>query len=106
MSHWLYLCLLLPWVLVLSLQWLIGWKKLWAERKRWPWIVVGGSIYFSLADSLALQQHIWFFSPTFLTGWSIGNVPIEEVLFFLCITAMIAQGFVLIAPPRQTESPS
>lgn len=96
MSHWLYLFLLLVWVLVLGFQWLIGWKKLWQERHTWPWIVVGASIYFSLADAVAIWQHIWFFHPIFLLGWSAGNLPVEEILFFVLMIAMIVQGFVLI----------
>lgn len=100
MNHYLYLELLLVWVLVLALQWLIGWKKLWRQRRRWPWVVLGASIYFSLADALALGQHIWFFRPAFLIGWSVGNVPVEELLFFVLTTAMVVQGFVLIFPSK------
>jgi lycopene cyclase domain-containing protein len=101
MNHWLYLLLLLVWAIGVGLQWLIGWKKLWLARQTWPWIVVGASIYFSLADAVALQQHIWFFRPTFLIGWSIGNVPIEELCFYILITAMVVQGFVLISPQQK-----
>jgi len=97
-NHYLYLELLLAWVLILALQWLVGWKKLWRQRRRWPWIVLGASIYFSLADALALSQHIWFFRPAFLVGWSLGNVPVEELLFFVLTAAMVVQGFVLIFP--------
>jgi len=101
-NHYLYLELLLAWVLILALQWLVGWKKLWRQRRRWPWIVLGASIYFSLADALALSQHIWFFHPAFLIGWSVGNVPVEELLFFVLTAAMVVQGFVLIFP-SETE---
>ena len=100
MNHWWYLALLFVWVLVLGFQWLIGWKKLWQERQSWPWIVIGASIYFSLADAVALEQHIWFFRPAFLIGWWIGNVPVEELLFFVLMTAMIVQGFVLVFPHK------
>lgn len=100
MKHWLYLVLLLVWVLVLGFQWLIGWKKLWQGRQNWLWIVIGASIYLSLADGVALRQRIWFFHPAFLIGWSIGNVPVEELLFFVLMTAMIVQGFILISPSR------
>lgn len=100
MNHYLYLELLLVWVLVLALQWLIGWKKLWQQRQHWPWVVLGASIYFSLADALALGQHIWFFRPAFLVGWSVGNVPVEELLFFVLTAAMVVQGFVLVFPSK------
>ncbi len=100
MNHWLYLILLLLWMPVLGFQWLIGWKKLSQERHTWPWIVLGASIYLSLADAIALGQHIWFFRQAYLSGWSVGNVPVEELLFFVLMTAMIVQGFVLIFPPK------
>ena len=100
MNHWLYLALLLLWVPVLGLQWLIGWKKLWPQRHTWPWIVLAASLYLSLADAVALSQQIWFFRPAFLIGWSVGNVPVEEMLFFVLMTAMVVQGFVIIAPSR------
>jgi lycopene cyclase domain-containing protein len=96
MKHWLYLTFLLGWTLpIIGIQWVIGWRHLWRERNKWPWIILGLSIYFTLADSIAITQHIWFFNPALITGWSIGNVPIEEVLFYLLTVTMIVQGFVL-----------
>jgi lycopene cyclase domain-containing protein len=99
MMHWLYLAFLLAWALpILGLQWLIGWRKLWSLRALWPWtvLIVGG--YLSLADAVAIQQRIWFFQRAFLLGLSLGNVPLEEVLFYVLTAAMIVQGFVLLMP--------
>ncbi len=96
MKHWLYLVFLLGWSLpILGGQWFLGWRRLWRERFRWPWIVLGLAIYFTLADAVAIQQRIWSFDPAFLTGWQLGNVPIEETLFYLLTAAMIVQGFVM-----------
>lgn len=103
MKQWLYLVLLLTWILVIGLQWTIGWKKLWHERHRWSWPVLGLGAYFTFADAIAIQQHIWFFNPAFITGWAIGNVPVEEVLFYFLTTTIIVQGFVMLFPH---ESPS
>lgn len=98
MRHWLYLLLLLAWIVILGIQWLVGWRKLWNARHTWPWIVLGLSAYLTCADAVAIQQRIWFFNPAFITGWTIGNVPIEEVLFYFLATGMIVQGFVMLSP--------
>jgi len=52
MKDWLYLIFLLSWALsIIGIQWVIGWRHLWRERNKWPWIILGLSIYFTLADS-------------------------------------------------------
>ena len=98
MTHWLYLALLLIWAGVIGLQWLIGWRILWRKRFTLLWTVVGLSAYLSLADAVAIGQRIWFFRPTFLVGWYVGNVPGEEILFCVLTTALIVQGFVMLFP--------
>ncbi len=96
MKHWLYLVFLLAWALpILTGQWVLGWRQLWRERHTWPWVVLAFGVYFTLADAVAIQQHIWFFDPAFLTGWQLGNVPIEETLFYLLTAALVVQGFVI-----------
>src|SRR5689334_20001777 len=96
MRHTPYLPILLIWALpVVALQWLIGWRYLWRERRRWPWIVVGLGVYFWLADAVAIEAGIWSFDPRSLSGLYLGPVPIEEVLFYLLTAAMVVQGFVL-----------
>ncbi|HEY0753599.1 MAG TPA: lycopene cyclase domain-containing protein [Ktedonobacteraceae bacterium] len=101
MKHWLYLAFLLVWLLILVCQWLIGWRKLWHERFTWPWIVLGLGSYLSIADAVAIQQNIWFFRPAFITGWYLGNLPVEELCFYFLTTAMIVQGFVMLVPPKR-----
>ena len=96
MQHWLYLIFLLSCALpIIGMQWIVGWRHLWRERNTWPWVILGLSIYLTLADAIAIAQHIWFFNPALITGWHIGNVPIEEALFCLLTVTMIVQGFVL-----------
>ncbi|WP_069804621.1 lycopene cyclase domain-containing protein [Thermogemmatispora onikobensis] len=103
MAHTTYLLFLLVWALpILALQWLLGWRKLWAWRRRWPWAVLLVGSYLTLADSLAIAQHIWFFQPALTLGLTLGNVPLEEALFYFLTAAMIAQGFVLLLPASLT----
>lgn len=103
MKHWLYLVFLLAWILILACQWLIGWRKLWRERQVWPWVVLGLGVYLTLADALAIQQHIWSFNPALISGWYVGNVPLEEILFYFLTTAMIVQGFVMLLPEQKSS---
>ncbi len=105
MKHWLYLVFLLAWALpILALQWAIGWRKLWQERRTWPWVILLVGTYLTLADAFAIAQHIWFFQPALITGWMLGNVPLEEALFYFLTSAMIVQGFVLLAPRKVPNS--
>ncbi|GER84288.1 MAG: lycopene cyclase domain-containing protein [Thermogemmatispora sp.] len=105
MAHATYLLFLLAWALpILGLQWLAGWRKLWVWRRRWPWAVLLVGSYLTLADSLAIAQHIWFFQPTLILGLTLGNVPLEEALFYFLTAAMIAQGYVLLLPSPTISS--
>ncbi len=96
MRHVPYLPFLLIWALpVVALQWLVGWRYLWRERRHWPWIVAGLGAYFWLADAVAIAAGVWSFDERSLIGLYLGPVPIEEILFYLLTSAMVVQGFVL-----------
>ncbi|MBF6589875.1 MAG: lycopene cyclase domain-containing protein [Ktedonobacterales bacterium] len=96
MNHWPYLPFLLIWAPpVIVVQWLVGARYLWRERRRWPWIVLSLGAYFTLADAVAILAGIWRFERRSLVGLFLGPVPIEEVLFYLLTAAMVVQGFVI-----------
>jgi lycopene cyclase domain-containing protein len=43
-------------------------------------------VLFSLWDAVAISRGHWWFSPTYTTGWTLpGDVPVEEVVFFVAI---------------------
>lgn len=58
-----------------------------------PALVVG--VYLSLADHLAIREGIWSFGEGKHLGVYVGSVPLEEVLFFLLTSVMVALGLTL-----------
>lgn len=54
------------------------WKYLWVA------ILIPAAI-FIVWDELFTQLGVWGFNPKYLTGIYIGSLPLEEVLFFICI---------------------
>ncbi|MBK5280278.1 MAG: lycopene cyclase domain-containing protein [Bacteroidia bacterium] len=54
------------------------WKYLW------PAILIPG-ILFILWDIQFTKMGVWGFNPRYLTGINFFNLPIEEVLFFICV---------------------
>jgi lycopene cyclase domain-containing protein len=43
-------------------------------------------LLFSAWDVVAIERGHWWFSPTYTTGWTLpGDLPIEELAFFVAI---------------------
>ena len=56
--------------------------------KKWPALfpaIILTGVIFIAWDMYFTRLKIWGFNANYLTGTYIGNLPVEEVLFFLCI---------------------
>lgn len=91
-----YLGLILVWFAPpVLIQWLFDPATLLRHS---PTVLLGTiipAIYLSLADSFAIRDGIWDISAATVTGLSLGNVPLEEFVFFAVTSLLVAQGLVL-----------
>ena len=96
-GHWLYLGLILAWACpVLTLMWAVGGELVWARRRLVAATVVPVSLYLWVADRVAIGLGIWDITDATRTGWEIAGLPVEEALFFVVTTLLVAQGLVML----------
>src|SRR5579872_2807368 len=81
---------------ILALQWIFGWRTLWSRRRILVPSIAAATAYLSVADGVAIGARIWRLHQGRIIGAYIGNVPIEEVLFFLFTNALVIQAILLL----------
>ncbi len=99
-EHLEYLALELGWALPpIVLQWLVGWPFLQRQRRSWLLGVLIPTVYFAFADSISLGI-VWTINPAKSLGLLVGNVPLEEIVFFLLTDTVVVQSIILAAQSR------
>jgi len=84
-SHYTYITLIL---FTISGPLLLSFDKKVAFYRHWKfffWSMLPSSIAYIIWDILATHTQVWKFNPEFLLGFFIGNLPLEEYLFFIVV---------------------
>jgi putative membrane protein len=101
LGHFTYLVLELVWAIpILTLQWAVGWKTLLKRRRTLLLALIIPTAYLSCSDGVAIAQSIWTLHPGRIVGLRLGDVPVEEVVFFLLTNAMVVNSVILLAGRR------
>lgn len=96
-----YLFHLLSWAgFFIFIQYLFGRKKIFKYKDFifFPSIIM--TVYFSVCDSISIGHGIWSFDKTQTIGTLVYNVPLEEIIFFLCTNLLITEAMILFLPER------
>jgi lycopene cyclase domain-containing protein len=100
-GHLTYLGLLLPWALpVIALQWGVGHAALRSRLAPLLLATLLPTAYLIGSDAVAISQGIWSIHRDRVVGVYLGNVPVEEALFFLLTDLMVAQSVILLNAPE------
>lgn len=91
-----YFALLLGWAIPpIVLQWIAGRQWLNQHRRVWLLGILIPTLWLAFADSTALGV-VWTIAPDKSTGIFVGNVPIEEIVFFALTNTLVVQSFLLL----------
>lgn len=98
-GHATYLIFELGWSIpVIVLGWVLDRKALRARLRLIAFVALVATGYLTLADSVALSSGIWVVHQNGVTGLRLGNVPIEESIFFFASNLMVVQSLILLQP--------
>jgi|GEM_PF-2127357 len=104
--HHTYLVFLLGWALpVIALHWAAGARILYAHRRLLLVATILPTVYLTVADGIAIRLGIWSLHPGRVLGISIGDVPLEEALFFLLTDLMVVQIVTLVVATARMAVP-
>lgn len=102
-----YLGLELVWALPpVIIQMIFGADILWSYRRIVAWGIGVPTLYLSLTDTVAITGGTWVIDPAQSTGFFIGSLPVEELVFFLLTNMLVVLGTVLVlARASQARAP-
>ena len=104
MSDWkpgAYLGLELGWMLPpIILQTAAGADILWHQRRLVGAALIPATAYLVLADALAIGSGTWTIDPAQSTGIMLGELPLEELIFFTLTNTLIVFGMMLLLSYR------
>jgi lycopene beta-cyclase len=99
-----YLTLILSWALIpVLMQTIFGADILLASGRALLLIILPPTLYLWLLDAIALSSGTWTIDPAQTTGWMVGVIPIEEMIFFLMTNLIIGFGMTLMCSPQGKE---
>ncbi len=92
-----YLAITLTWALpAIAPQLAFGADILWHHRRLLGTVILTGSGYLSAMDALAIGAGTWTIDPSQSAGIFIGNLPVEEAVFFVITVVLISFGMTLL----------
>ena len=92
-----YLAITLTWALpAIAPQLAFGADILWHYRRLLGTVILTGAGYLSAMDALAIGAGTWTIAPSQSTGILIGNLPIEEAIFFIVTVVLVSFGMTLL----------
>ncbi|MEA2826643.1 MAG: lycopene beta-cyclase [Actinomycetota bacterium] len=71
-------------VITLPLELLLG-ARVWAQPRRLLTALALPVAVFVVWDVVAIARGHWTYNPRYVTGWDLGNLPVEELVFFVVI---------------------
>jgi lycopene cyclase domain-containing protein len=102
--NYTYLALISIWAIPpLLLQLAFGADILSANRRVLLLGILPPTLYLWVVDFLAIRWETWTISPSLTTGWKVGLLPVEEMLFFLATNIMVVFGITLLLSPQSRQ---
>jgi lycopene cyclase domain-containing protein len=80
---------------VLGLEWVVGWRTLWIERRALLFALIISTLYLGLASIVAVRDDIWLFDEDKLAGLHGGGFVLEQWLLLLLANLIIVQAVIL-----------
>lgn len=99
-----YTALLLAWALPpILIQLAFGADLLWRERRIVLPTILAATLYYALADTVAVSAGTWDFNPALIFGVRLGALPVEEIVFFFLTNVLIVFSVTLLLSRASME---